>query len=60
MVKRNDFTRFVTRKKPDDKTSKNSDFIRFLALWGEEKEVRPEGLEPPTLWSEARCSIQLS
>jgi hypothetical protein len=22
--------------------------------------VRPEGLEPPTLWFEARCSIQLS
>ena len=22
--------------------------------------VRPEGLEPPTLWSEAKCSIQLS
>ena len=20
--------------------------------------VRPEGLEPPTLWSEARCSIR--
>ena len=27
--------------------------------WGEEK-VRPEGLEPPTLGSEDRCSIQLS
>jgi hypothetical protein len=24
------------------------------------KMVRPEGLEPPTLWFEARCSIQLS
>jgi hypothetical protein len=22
--------------------------------------VRPEGFEPPTLWFEARCSIQLS
>jgi hypothetical protein len=22
--------------------------------------ARPEGLEPPTLWFEARCSIQLS
>ena len=22
--------------------------------------VRPEGLEPPTLWFEAKCSIQLS
>ena len=22
--------------------------------------MRPEGLEPPTLWFEARCSIQLS
>ncbi len=25
-----------------------------------EELVRPEGLEPPTLWFEARCSIQLS
>ena len=24
------------------------------------KKVRQRGLEPPTLWSEARCSIQLS
>jgi len=23
-----------------------------------EEMVRPEGLEPPTLWSEARCSIR--
>jgi hypothetical protein len=22
--------------------------------------VRPEGFEPPTLWFEAKCSIQLS
>ena len=22
--------------------------------------AHPEGFEPPTLWSEARCSIQLS
>jgi len=22
--------------------------------------TRPGGIEPPTLWSEARCSIQLS
>ena len=27
---------------------------------GEEKSVRPEGFEPPTLGSEDRCSIQLS
>src|SRR5258706_11759664 len=25
-----------------------------------ERVVRPEGFEPPTLWFEARCSIQLS
>jgi hypothetical protein len=24
------------------------------------KVVRPEGFEPPTLWFEAKCSIQLS
>ena len=27
--------------------------------WASEM-ARPEGLEPPTLWFEARCSIQLS
>ena len=26
----------------------------------EEDMVRPEGFEPPTLWFEAKCSIQLS
>jgi hypothetical protein len=26
----------------------------------ERRLVRPEGLEPPALWFEARCSIQLS
>jgi hypothetical protein len=26
----------------------------------EQKLAHPEGLEPPTLWFEARCSIQLS
>lgn len=25
-----------------------------------QKVVRPEGVEPPTLWFEATCSIQLS
>ncbi len=30
-----------------------------LKLSGREV-VRPEGFEPPTLWFEAKCSIQLS
>ena len=31
-----------------------------IAKIGQEKLARPEGLEPPTLGSEDRCSIQLS
>ncbi len=32
-----------------------------LTLWQRGRSVvRPEGFEPPTLWFEARCSIQLS
>ena len=28
--------------------------------WKNRKVARPEGLEPPTPWFEAKCSIQLS
>ena len=31
---------------------------KVRALW--RRLARPEGVEPPTLWSEAKCSIQLS
>ena len=31
-----------------------------MRRWGEEGVVRPERFELPTLWFEAKCSIQLS
>ena len=32
----------------------------YSAMLDDNRNTRPEGFEPPTLWFEARCSIQLS
>ena len=38
---------------------KRFDLLAFFGAWVELL-ARPEGLEPPTPWFEAKCSIQLS
>ena len=57
----------ITRRR-DGGIPAGKDLLRIAEFAGEGKRwlsgggrvVRPEGLEPPTLWFEAKCSIQLS